>query len=209
MDNAIDALIMAASVLLLIIALSVNISSFSSMKVELDDIITRDDTIDMAQLENGEYLNYIKNADDIRSVSIDTVITSIRRGLKENYKVYIYSPTINGVYNSTDPKYNYLRKTFSTISVNQFYKEYGNVGAQSKPIIPEGGIVIRTALDDANYKNISNDGKYVLGSLYEIAVANNLKFKEYIGIYQEKLYGISSANKITYRVITFVEDKTT
>ena len=98
MENATDAIIMATSVLLLIIALSVSISSLSNLKTQVQDILSQRDEVDLStySVKNGEttttsYNNYIKNNTDIdvRKVNAETIITLIRRMRKENYTIYI------------------------------------------------------------------------------------------------------------------------
>ena len=98
MENATDAIIMATSVLLLIIALSVSISSLSNLKTQVQDILSQRDEVDLStySVKNGEttttsYNNYIKNNTDIdvRKVKAETIITLIRRMRKENYTIYI------------------------------------------------------------------------------------------------------------------------
>ena len=49
MENASEALIMAGSVLLLIIALTVSISSFSRLKVQTDEIVSFSDQVEYTQ----------------------------------------------------------------------------------------------------------------------------------------------------------------
>ena len=60
MENATDALIMAGSVLLLIIALTVTISSLSNLRTQAQDILMERDRLEIAQDSKG-YINYIKN----------------------------------------------------------------------------------------------------------------------------------------------------
>lgn len=91
MENATDALIMAGSVLLLIIALTVTISSLTALKTETQDMLNDRDQLLVTTDETG-YINYLKSGDkdsDTRIVGIETVMSSIRRMAKEDYTVYI------------------------------------------------------------------------------------------------------------------------
>ena len=180
MENATDALIIAASVLLLIIALSVNISSFSTLKRQVDDILNEREQIDMAS-EDNNYVNYYKSEDSnaTRVVRIETVISATKRILKENYNIYIYA------------------KNIGTDWLNE------NLFAKS--------IYINDKLKSVNCINLSIESdkrEYLTDETYK-KLYSNLKgrsFNEYIGEYQEALSeGVSSANKQTNRVITFVE----
>ena len=90
MENATDALIMAGSVLLLIIALTITISSLSNLRMEAQNLLMERDQILITKDSLGDYLNYIKNDDnDVRIVGIETLISAIRRKWKENYNIYI------------------------------------------------------------------------------------------------------------------------
>ena len=90
MEDAVEALYMAAAVLLLLIALTVSISSFTKAKVQVEEINESETGIDLAQDESGQYINYMsKNNDKNRSVGADTVISSIRRISRESYTIYI------------------------------------------------------------------------------------------------------------------------
>ena len=179
MENATDALIMAGSVLLLIIALTITISSLSSLRTQAQDILIERDKIEMVSDSKG-YLYYIKNDDkDIRIVGIESIIASIRRMRKEDYTIYLAT-------NNT------LTDIPQELKVN--VKE--NTG------IIQGKNVIKLSQAGVGNKLIKDEN--VLSEIY-----NNLKekkFKEYIGIYQNKtIEGVSEANKNTYKIITFVE----
>ena len=55
MENAVDALIMAGQVLMFIVALSVCMSSFSTLRTEIDEILGSTDTIRFAK--DGDWYN--------------------------------------------------------------------------------------------------------------------------------------------------------
>lgn len=175
MENVSDALIMAGSVLVFIIALSVCISSFTTLRANIDNIVSHTETVNMAEGEEG-YINYIKGKKATRTVGSETVVSSVCRAMKENYIVYIIFKSSVTVPNSV----------MSTI-----YNTNGTT-----PIV---GIRIP---NDKNYNldinKILSDGLY--GDI------RDKRFDEYLGEYQEKTEeGVSEANKITYRIITYVE----
>lgn len=199
MENAVDALIMGASVLLLIVALTVTMNSLSNFKNGVQDMIMKDEVVELAQDNTtGEYINYFTGRSNdnngIRSVSAETVITSIRRAKQENYTVYIAGSSISQFINRNRQN---LGSTIFTNSKPQYYKDETNL------IIPANQNILRITLNNDGYKNIVGN-ESVLGKLYE-EIKDKI-FKEYIGIYQEKSDEVSSANKLTYRVITFVEE---
>lgn len=112
MENAVDALKIAGSVLLLIIALTVNISTFSRVKTEFEQIIKNRENVKYAidtTKEENTYVNYLKSSgvNYARSVTIETIVSSLRRLAKENYKVYIVLNHIGDVSSlSSDLKIN-------------------------------------------------------------------------------------------------------
>lgn len=166
MEDAVEALYMAAAVLLLLIALTVSISSFTKAKVQVEEINESETGIDLAQDESGQYINYMsKNNDKNRSVGADTVISSIRRISRESYTIYIDGDAAN-------------LSGFKT----------------------EGGF-LKLGTAGTNYKNLTNEK---IGQIYE--AIKGKYFEEKIGIYQEKTSnGVSSANKQTHRIITYVQ----
>ena len=64
MEDAVEALYMAAAVLLLLIALTVSISSFTKAKVQVEEINESETGIDLAQDESGQYINYMSKNND-------------------------------------------------------------------------------------------------------------------------------------------------
>lgn len=183
MENATEALIMAGSVLLLIIALTVSISSLSNLRTQAQDILMERDKIEITQDSNG-YLNYIKNDDkDIRTVGIESVISAIRRMWKEDYTIYIATSSI-------------LTEIPQELRV-------GNVENLNNTEIIQGKNIIKLSQAGVGNQLIKDENTM-------IEIYSNLKekkFKEYIGIYQNKaIEGVSEANKNTYKIITFVEE---
>lgn len=168
-ENVSDALLMAGAMLIFIVALTFSMSSFTTMRSTMQDIFEHDAKIDLVTDSSNNYLNYIKaGSDQARTVGVETVMSSIYRKDKENFKVYINTDKDLGIEKITlnSDKYN------SKSSKNYMYE-----------------ININTAID---YKEL-------YGKLIEIK-----EFREYLGIYQDNS-DVSSANKTTYRVITYVE----
>lgn len=194
MENVYDALVMAASVLLLIIALTVSISSFSSLKLEADEIVKADSTFDLVADETGSYLNYIRKSSDVRTVNIETVISSLRRIEKEQYTVYIVFKGGN-IPNSNNA---ILKQVIVDSKTTQTY----NNGAETITLVQSGAKVLEFTLKGSGYKYINDE---LMEQLYK--AIKNKTFKEYIGEYQEKTAeGVDTVNKRTFRVITFVEN---
>lgn len=187
MENITDALYMGTAVLIFILALTVGISSFSSVKTEVESMVNDREVEEMATDATGRYLNYIQAGTDVRTVDASTVISSIRRVREESYTIYI---------SFKDNTIDSLRDVFYDTSsekkaVRQVYDTSSNV------IIPENQKIIEISL--TNNKNID---KILCEQFYK--KVKNKRFNEYLGTYQNKNV-TSSANKLTYRIITFVE----
>lgn len=97
MENAVEALKMAGSVLLFIIALSVAILSFTISRESLDKIIKYADR-ESLRIENDSRFYYIANDNDIddvsrredrtkRYVGLETIIPTIYRSNTERFKI--------------------------------------------------------------------------------------------------------------------------
>ena len=84
MENAADALKMAAAVLVFVLALGISISSFSQARTAADTLISYTDRDSVTQY-----------AEDIgtktRFVGKETIIPTIYRAYKENYKIFFYN----------------------------------------------------------------------------------------------------------------------
>ena len=187
MENATDALIMAGSVLIFLIALSVCVSSFTTLRTEIDQIIEQTETVDMAQ-KNGEYVNYIKRSDDaIRVVGSETVVSSMYRAKKENYVIYIVlkKSLKNSLKNSNE-----FEKRGMIVKIPDIKKSADNI------IINKSVNVIKLIG--------SYDFDYILNELKLYESIKDKKFEEYLGVYQDNT-DATEENKITYRIITYIE----
>lgn len=171
MENAVDAIYMASAVLVLMIALAVALSSFTNVKAQVDDIVKKDEKVDLATevdaSGNKSYINYIKaSGENGRIVGIETVMSSIRRVVREDYVVYIKGSSVAGILGGFE-------------EVDGFTK---------------------ISTENDNYKLLNEDK---MEDLYD--AMKDATFEEYIGIYQENLEGVSSANRQTHRVITYIQ----
>ena len=94
MENATEALYMAAAVLIFMLALSLTLSSFSSFRTDLDRLITAEERVDEATITDStgktSYINYISSNNELRTVGIETVANSLYRVYKENYMVVMH-----------------------------------------------------------------------------------------------------------------------
>ena len=191
MENATEALVIAGSIFLLMLALAIAISSFTGLKTEVEDITTTRDEIKVAKDEDGNYINYIKNGNDIRTVGIYEIIASFRRMRKEGYNIYIYMK--NGTIPSGIP--------------DEFIEDakehtYIQKNSTSKKIIDNGRIIKLT---------VSGGNRYIhkLDETIKILYNSDMKdktYEEYIGIYKEETAeGVLEKENPTYKILTYVE----
>ncbi len=189
MENASDALIMAGQVLIFIIALTVCISSFTTIRVGIDNVIDQSETIKLAK-ESDLYVNYIQSRDEksTRIVGAETVVSSLYRSIKENYTLYLIL---------SEP-YNTIRSRFD---------DYNRIDEDSET---HNKIVCQEANNQLIIKfTIGAGSNSIPNTLLKIGLYDEIKdrlFHEYLGEYQNNT-DVSSENKLTNRIITYVEKK--
>ena len=195
MENSTQALLMAASILLLIIALTVSISSLTSLKTQVDSIISEEEEVKFATYTDSDgevqYVNYIKNADEIRTVGVETIISTVRRIRREEYTVYIAGDVVSEVKSNSSG--------YPTIYDNYITELEEGQNYEGTSIINSGENVIMFSISSSGWKNIDST---LMEELYALTTEKN--FKEYLGIYQTN-EEVSDANKETYRVVTYVQ----
>ena len=186
MENATEALIMSGQILIFLIALTVCISSFTTVRAEVNRIVGENDEIRLSK-QDGEYINYMKSEQNqaTRIVEADTVMTSMYRAIKENYVIYIKTD-YSGIESSDIVK---------TIKAT---KEIKN--AKNETIINIDDILIKVT--------IGNDTNQYVNKVLKEELFDKIKgqsFYEYLGEYQNEAAGVASVNKDTYRIITYVQ----
>lgn len=203
MENASDALIMAGEMLIFIVALTVCISSFTKVRVEIDKIVGQKETVQMAK--NGdEYINYIKSKEtkSIRVVGAETLLPSMYRAIKENYVIYIKLKNYENSYiadsgvvltKATKNVYVVIRNNDGSTNSTQIIKENDKIikitiGSKTAEINQNVNAILKD-----NNKNFFN---YIKGKI----------FYEYLGEYQDWAEtGVSSEDRAIHRIITYVE----
>lgn len=191
MENASDALIMAGQVLIFIIALTVCISSFSTLRIGIDNAIDQTETIKLAK-DSDLYINFIQSKEDgaTRIVGAETVVSSMYRAIKEDFIMYL---------------------ELSDVTFENVYRKLGDIiEEKNEDDIVIGSYKIIYDTDNTRIKiTIKNDANYranalLKNGLYDIIKSE--KFEEYLGEYQEATNeAVSSENKKTYRIITYSE----
>ena len=189
MENAADALKMAAWVLIFVVALSIIINAFGMARQTTDILISYND--------NEYYTDYVEQGNTDRKVGYETIIPAIYRAYKENYKIIFLN-------NDGTPMYFYENKNTKE-QINYIDLEKQNVGNDTAKEEFIKYIVTGKEINNSQYKfensyDIKNNGLY-----------NQIKgkqFTESLGVYyQEEIDGNQSntpdANKTKKRVITY------
>ena len=189
MENAADALKMAAWVLIFVVALSIIINAFGMARQTTDILISYND--------NEYYTDYVEQGSTERKVGYETIIPAIYRAYKENYKIILLN-------NDGTPMYFYENKNTKE-QINYIDLEKQNVGNDTAKEEFIKYIVTGKEINNSQYKfensyDIKNNGLY-----------NQIKgkqFTESLGVYyQEEIDGNQSntpdANKTKKRVITY------
>ena len=191
MENASEAIIIAGSIFLLIIALTLSISSFSRLKTQIDDIVLSHDKVEYAVDSNNSLTNFIYSKKSYtRTVQFETIVTTLRRVRKENFDVCIITKDdINEIAPELEDIL-HKNQTFGDIQIS------------------EGKKMIRFTLSGAansfvEDKNSDNFDK-TLNLLYNRI--GNEKFEEFYGVYKRKTEeGVSDVEKNDIKIITYVQ----
>lgn len=210
MENAADALKMAAAVLIFVIAISIAILTFSQVRQTADTILEYKDRETV--YIDGDY--YYEASGTERSVNLETIIPSIFRAYLENYKIVfvnldepIYK--INVTYkedNKTTTKL--IEKRTLDLETNKNTK-YENVVLADDKQKAEFlcGILYRDFSESGSQTNFEKKFNISLPnkSLYD--QINNLNGKtitEHLGVYYQKdEVDVPDVNKTEKRIITY------
>ena len=196
MENASDALIMAADILIFILALTLCIFSFSSVRQGVDNIINRPETIKMAK-ESEVYINYIQSdkSKATRVVGIETIIPTLYRAIKGNNVVYIKFKQPINILSGTDIKTMYAKKDV---------KIKNEHGSEVSIINKNDEICMFKAGNLPEYNSNTNKLLGTNGLYTKLKNEPNLKFNEYLGEFQYDT-STNEEDRITYRIITYVQ----
>ena len=113
MENAAEALKMAAWVLIFVVALSIIINAFGMARQTTDILISYND--------NEYYTDYVEQGNTERKVGYETIIPAIYRAYKENYKIIFLN-------NDGTPMYFYDYQEKRKESNDRLIKRKGMIG---------------------------------------------------------------------------------
>ena len=208
MENAAEALKMAAAVLIFVLALSISINAFGEARVASRTIL---------DYKDREYdYTYVEGSDTTqRIVGVDSIVPSIYKAYKENYKIVFenVSGLEDGVYERNDEKVysidlqnevlgtNTQKEQFiMAILYGDMYEEYGTVKQRFKKNM---GITLYSEGIYDKIKNRRQGLKENLGVYYqeETRTENDDGSLEA----SDSNANVPDANKTTKRVITYTE----
>lgn len=200
MENVADALKIAAGVLIFVLALSISITALGEVRQTSDMIM---------QYNDKEYsYTYVEsnNNSTQRIVEVETVIPSIYKAYKENYKIifkfkntseYIYQKYTDSVNKYPVCKIDLESEVLGTDSQKEEFLSSILYGTNNADLVEKFRKNLKIEID------LNTDGLY--GKI------KNKKFKEELGVYyQDELGQINNedtpdVNKTKKRVITYTE----
>lgn len=201
MENAADALKMAAAVLIFVMAISITINSFTETRVAATTILNNKD-------KEYDYSYVEDNGTTERLVSLESIIPTIYKAYKENYKIVFKENLFSdGVYK----KINTETGTEDNVYSIDLQKEVLGSDTQKEQFIM--AILYGSKYDQ--YETVKNTFKKNLKiSLNSAGIydkINGKKLKESIGIYYQEEAGeqdntnstVPDANKTEKRVIIY------
>lgn len=211
MENAADALKLAAWVLIFVLALSIAMNAFSTTRLAAATILDYND-------REYDYSYVEENVDDSgnvitqRIVGLESIVPTIYKAYKENYKI-VFADGIfaDGVYQREDD-------TGSLVVVNSIDLQNEVLGNETQKEQFIMAVLYGTKYD--NFTDVKNTFRENMGiSLNETGIydkINNRRLRESIGIYyQEEVSengettptdedsSVPEANKTEKRVITY------
>ena len=208
MENAAEALKMAAAVLIFVLALSISINAFGEARIASRTIL---------DYKDREYdYTYVEGSDTTqRIVGVDSIVPSIYKAYKENYKIVFenVSGLEDGVYERNDEKVysidlqnevlgtNTQKEQFiMAILYGDMYEEYGTVKQRFEKNM---GITLYSEGIYDKIKNRRQGLKENLGVYYqeETRTENDDGSLEA----SDSNADVPDANKTTKRVITYTE----
>ena len=204
MENAVDALKMAAAVLIFVLAISIAILSFGQAREAADTILDYRDRETL--FINGNY--YYKATGTERKVGLETVFPAIIRAYLENYKVVfegLDKPIYKVILNDGTRLDRYTLDLESNSNNN--YKNVILANDEAKTEFLCGilyGKFKNTQVAFEKKFNISLDGCENLYTQLTSKQNSNFQILEYLGVYyQSDTAEQPDSNKTEKRIITY------
>ena len=175
MENAAEALKMAFGVLVFVLALSISVNAFSEARQISQTIINyRDREYDTTYVDEYSYTDASGNLITQRVVSVETIIPTIYRAYKENYKIIF---DFGGTY--TEGLFKQINSTTNTYEPINYIDEKDQTLGGDKQQMEFITDILYGTTDTTKYtgRRLNTTGLY--------GIIKDRKFKESIGIYYE------------------------
>ena len=210
MENAVDALKLAAWVLIFVLALSIAMNAFSTTRAASNTILNnKDREYDYTYVE--ENLDGSGNVVTDRVVGLESIVPAIYKSYQENYKIVFESGIFpNGVYKQED-------ETGVMQPINYIDLRRETLGSDTQREEFVMSILYGTKYD--KFQDVKNTVRENMGiALNDTGIYDtigNRRLKESIGIYYQEELGegnnpnqgeesnVPEANKTEKRVITY------
>lgn len=220
MENATDALKMAGSVLLFVMALSICVVAFSQVRETIDVVLSFSDR-EALTIENDDRFYYLSDDNDTnRYVGKETIIPTIYRAYKENYKIVFKFPDNYFLFKKNVTNKNEAGKIISveTKEIKKIDLKEQNISNDSESKIFLDGIIYGNfdTFDATNSveakKKFQDHFAVILNDTclfdYLTSKESSYNIKELLGTYYVNDVGgtkenVDEVNKTTKRVITY------
>lgn len=199
MENAADALKMAAAVLIFVLAISITILSFGQVREAADIIIDYKDR-ETVYIDGS---NYYETSGTERSVSLETIIPTIFRAYLENYKI-VFEGLNTPIYEIKLEDGTWTEKYSLDLETNQntIYRNVVLANDDQKSEFLCGILYRDFRSNAANFQKKFNI-RIPSVSLYD-QLKNATQITEYLGVYyQNDDPNVPNVNKTEKRIITY------
>lgn len=196
-EHVADALKMAGFVLLFVIALSISINAFGEARQTAQIVLDYQD-------REYDYTYVEDNGTTQRNVGIETMIPSIYKAYRENYKIVFDSEKLlernKGLYRKRGENGNFI----PVFSIDLEQEVLGSNADREEFV----RAILYGPSQETKAKFLTNSGIMLNDEgIYDIIVRNKYTFVEKLGVYyQEEIHptsGSPDANKMKKRVITY------
>ena len=208
MENAVDALHMAASVLIFVLALTISINAFGQARQTANMLVSYNDR-EYSYTYVEENKDSSGNVLTERLVGLDSIIPSIYKAYRENYKI-VFENSESVLDNNEGLYKKRNNETGEYEPVFQIDLENESLAGEEQKLEFLMAIIYGDKIDnfDSVSDRVRNNSGITLNNEGLYDKINNRKFKEDIGIYyQEEAGGVGEdvpeANKTEKRVITY------
>lgn len=188
MENAADALKIAASVLIFVLALSISINAFGQARVASQTVLEYSDReYDYTYVEN--------NGGTERIVGAETVVPSIYKAYRENYKI-VFKNLEGGVFQRKDDSGNWQ-------DVNSIDLQQETLGSETQKLQFILAILYGNACNTIKNENFSYDMSRFNFNQFKTDFENN----SHIHLYDKGIYGKINGRNLKENIGVYYQEE--